>query len=84
MKHTFKEGDTIAYIPKNNPNLILLNKVQKDKNGRLYYKQGNIVFLSELDKVTAYEVCLLPNPDKDFLKTLYSVNFFFDLRERYQ
>ena len=83
MKHIFKEGDTIAYIPKNNPTLILLNKVQKDKNGRLYYKQGNKVFLSELDKVTDYIVCLLPNPDKDFLKIIYSVNFFFDLRERF-
>ena len=83
MKHTFKEGDTIAYIPKNNPTLILLNKVQKDKNGRLYYKQGNKIFLSELDKVTDYIVCLLPNPDKDFLKIIYSVNFFFDLRERF-
>ena len=82
MKHKFKEGDTIAYIPKNNPSLVLLNKVRKTKNGRLYYEHDNKVFLSEIDKVNNYEVCLLPNPDKDFLKALYSVDFFFDLRQR--
>ena len=82
MKHKFKEGDTIAYIPKNNPSLVILNKVRKTKNGRLYYEQGNKVFLSEIDKITDYEICLLPDPDKDFLKALYSVNFFFDLRQR--
>lgn len=80
MKHKFKEGDTIAYIPKSNPTLILLDTVKKDKNGRLYFDRGIKLYLSDLDKITNYEICLLPNPDKDFLKALYSINFFFDLR----
>ena len=80
MKHKFKEGDTIAYIPKKNPTFIFLDIVKKDKNGRLHFDRGNKIYLSELDKITKYEVCLLPNPDKDFLKALYSADFFFDLR----
>lgn len=79
MKHKFKEGDNIAYISKAMPTLMLLNKVKKDKRGRLYFKQGTKIFLSEIDKATNYEVCLLPNPDKDFLKALYSVKFFFNV-----
>lgn len=82
MKHTFKEGDTIAYIHKSNPTLILLDNVKKDKNGILHFGRGNKIYLSELDKITNYEICLLPNPDTDFLKALYSIDFFFDLRQR--
>lgn len=80
MRHKFKKGDTIAYIPKNNPTLILLDTVKKDKNGRLYFDISNKIYLSKIDKVINYEICLLPNPDKDFLKALYSTDFFFDLR----
>ena len=80
MRHKFKKGDTIAYIPKNNPTFILLDTVKKDKNGRLYFDISNKIYLSKIDKVTNYEICLLPNPDKDFLKALYSIDFFFDLR----
>ena len=80
MKHTFKEGDTIAYINKKNPAFILLDTVKKDKKGRLHFDRGNKIYLSKIDKVTNYEICLLPNPDKDFLKALYSTDFFFDLR----
>ena len=79
MRHKFKEGDTIAYISNAIPTLMLLNIVKKDKRGRLYFKQGNKIFLSEIDKATNYKVCLLPNPDKDFLKVLYSVKFFFNV-----
>ena len=80
MKHTFKKGDTIAYIPKSNPTCILLDTVKKDKNGRLYFDIYKKIYLSKIDKVTNYEICLLPNPDKDFLKALYSIDFLFDLR----
>ena len=82
MKHTFKKGDTIAYIPKNNPTRVLLDTVKKDKNGRLYFDINKKIYLSKIDKVTDYEICLLPNPDKDFLKALYSINFLFDIRQR--